>query len=596
MATGSATRWVCTVCGYVHEGDEPPEMCPVCGVGADMFEKLELEDAEADGAATDEAGVIERTVSDVMMETMVNWGVTHVFGMVGHSNLGLADAIRRQEEAGKLSFIGIRHEGAASFAASAFAKLTGTPAACLSIAGPGATNLMTGLWDAKVDRAPILALTGQIDTQVLGPGAFQELDLAAAFAPVAAWSQTVLPGSRHAELMTLALKHAVLERNVSHLIFPDEVQGMAASSDVSASGPEGRITSQEVTPPKQSITEAVELLRKARKPVIIVGHGARFRMAEVMRLVEKLSCPVITTFKGKGLVADDHPLACGVVGRSGTQVAAHFMNGSDLLVVFGASFAKHTGINQEIPTIQVDFDPMTLGKFHAVEVPVLGEIGITAEVFCDDLSTGELTAVDRRSEIASQWEAWRAEKERRREQDRGRGLNSAVVFDSLSRLLPEDAVVAVDVGNNTYSFGRYFECKRQSVLMSGYLGSIGFGYPAAMGAWAAAPDRPIVAITGDGGFAQYMGELTTAVKYGMKITHLLLNNNELGKISLEQRTEGMPVWKTSLHNPSFAEYARLCGAVGIQVNDRAGLDGAVREALAADGPALVEVKTDPELI
>jgi thiamine pyrophosphate-dependent acetolactate synthase large subunit-like protein len=132
--------------------------------------------------------------------------------------------------------------------------------------------------------------------------------------------------------------------------------------------------------------------------------------------------------------------------------------------------------------------------------------------------------------------------------------------------------------------------------MSGYLGSIGFGYPAAMGAWAAAPERPIVAITGDGGFAQYMGELTTAVKYGMKITHVLLNNHELGKISLEQRTEGMPVWQTSLHNPSFAEYARLCGAVGIQVDDREGLEGAVGEALAAAGPALVEVKADPELI
>jgi thiamine pyrophosphate-dependent acetolactate synthase large subunit-like protein len=132
--------------------------------------------------------------------------------------------------------------------------------------------------------------------------------------------------------------------------------------------------------------------------------------------------------------------------------------------------------------------------------------------------------------------------------------------------------------------------------MSGYLGSIGFGYPAAMGAWAAAPDRPIVAITGDGGFAQYMGELTTAVKYGMKITHVLLNNDELGKISLEQRTEGLPVWQTGLHNPSFAEYARLCGALGFQVNDRAGLEGAVGEALAADGPALVEVKADPELI
>jgi len=147
-----------------------------------------------------------RTVSDVMVETMLEWGVHDVFGMVGHSNLGLADALRVQEAKGHLRFFGVRHEGAAAFAASAYAKLTGNPAACLSIAGPGATNLLTGLWDAKVDRAPVLALTGQVDTQVLGPGAFQELDLAAAYAPVAAWSQTVLSTSRHAELVSLAMK------------------------------------------------------------------------------------------------------------------------------------------------------------------------------------------------------------------------------------------------------------------------------------------------------------------------------------------------------------------------------------------------------
>ncbi len=173
----------------------------------------------------------ERTVSDVMAETMVNWGVRYVFGMVGHSNLGLADAIRRQQEAGNLTYIGIRHEGAAAFAASAYGKLTGNPAACLTIAGPGATNLLTGLWDAKVDRAPILALTGQVEAQVLGPGAFQEVDLTAAFSSVAEWSQTVLPSSKHAELMTLACKNAKLRRDVAHLIFPDDVQTIPAPEE-----------------------------------------------------------------------------------------------------------------------------------------------------------------------------------------------------------------------------------------------------------------------------------------------------------------------------------------------------------------------------
>src|SRR3954452_9117327 len=170
-----------------------------------------------------------RTVTDVMAETMVAWGIDTVFGMVGHSNLGLADAIRRREEAGEMRFIGIRHEGAAAFAASAYAKLTGRPAACLTIAGPGATNLLTGLWDAKVDRAPVLAISGQVPSKVLGRGAFQDVDLTAAFADVASYSKTVLPESDHAELMTLALKHAIVGRNVAHLVLPDEVQEQLAA-------------------------------------------------------------------------------------------------------------------------------------------------------------------------------------------------------------------------------------------------------------------------------------------------------------------------------------------------------------------------------
>jgi thiamine pyrophosphate-dependent acetolactate synthase large subunit-like protein/nitrite reductase/ring-hydroxylating ferredoxin subunit len=553
-------------------------------------------DVRADGVyvALEDEDTHTRTVTDVMVETMVNWGVTHVFGMVGHSNLGLADAFRRQEAAGNLTYIGIRHEGAASFAASAYAKLTGTPAACFSIAGPGATNLLTGLWDAKVDRAPILALTGQVDTQVLGPGAFQEVDLAAAFQAVSAWSQTVLATSRHAELMTLALKHATLQRDVAHLIFPDEVQTRPAAERARASGPKGRIPLLDVAPSQEALDDALKLLRAAKRPVIIVGHGARFDMAGIVGLAERLSAPVITTFKGKGLIPDAHPLAGGVLGRSGTPVASWLMNESDLLVVFGASFSNHTGITPKIPTIQVDFEPMALGKFHSVTVPVLGEIGVTCRLITDGL--GDTAATDQRDDVAARWAIWREEKARRRQDDRGQGVNAAAVFDSLTRLVPENAVIAVDVGNNTYSFGRYFECKQQSVLMSGYLGSIGFGFPAAMGAWAAAPDRPTICVTGDGGFGQYMGELTTAVKYGMNITHVLLNNNELGKISKEQRAGEWEVWQTSLVNPDFAEYAKLCGAMGVRVTTVDELDDAISKALAHDGPALVEVVSDAQLV
>jgi thiamine pyrophosphate-dependent acetolactate synthase large subunit-like protein len=278
------------------------------------------------------------------------------------------------------------------------------------------------------------------------------------------------------------------------------------------------------------------------------------------------------------------------------------MNESDLLVVFGASFSNHTGITPKIPTIQVDFDPMVLGKFHAVTVPVWGEIGVTARRLAAALA-GRAAAMDQTDELAERWAIWRDEKLRRETDDRGRGVGAAAVFAALNRRVPADAIMPVDVGNNTYSFGRYFECERQTVLMSGYLGSIGFAFPAALGAWAATQEadprfhgRPVVSISGDGGFAQYMAELTTAVKYSMNITHVLLNNRELGKISKEQRSADYDVWQTALVNPSFAEYATLCGAMGVRVESREDLDGALVEALEHDGPSLVEVVTDPELV
>jgi pyruvate oxidase len=533
------------------------------------------------------------TVSDVMVQTMVNWGVRHVFGMVGHSNLGVAEAMRKQEAKGNLTYFGIRHEGAASFACSAYAKLSGRPAACLAIAGPGATNLLTGLWDARMDRAPVLALTGQVNTQVLGPGTFQEIDQASAFKAVAAWSQTVLSTSNHAELMTLALKHAVVERGVAHLIFPDEVQRLPAP-EATASGPEGRLGDLAITPAAESVDRAVALIAESRRPAVIVGYGARDSMPEVVALANDLGAPVLTTFKGKGQIPDDHPLAAGVLGRSGTPIASSMMSQADLLIVFGASFSDHTGIDRTKRIIQVDYDRLTLGKFHSVTVPVWGEIAITADLFRQRLPA-DLPGVDLRAELAERWSAWRAEKEKRAARDRGQGVASAAIFAALGRQAPPNAVIAVDVGNNTYSFGRYFECKRQSVLMSGYLGSIGFALPAAMGAWAAAPERPILSVSGDGGFGQYMGEFTTAVKYDMNLTHVLLNNNELGKISKEQREGRWPVWQTSLKNPNFAEYARLCGGHGTRVTEAEQLDEALAAAIAYEGPALVEIMSDTEL-
>ncbi|MEM7379665.1 MAG: thiamine pyrophosphate-binding protein [Bacteroidota bacterium] len=562
--------------------------------GVDVFEVKE----EADGiyVGVPEEDEHKSTISDIMVETMINWGVTKVFGMVGHSNLGFADAMNRQEQKGNLQFYGVRHEGAAAFAVSAYGKLTGRPAACFTIAGPGATNLYTGMWDAKVDRAPFMALTGQVATQVVGTGNFQEVDLVQAFNTVAEFNHRVQRDSRHAELMSLAVKHAILKRDISHLTFPDEVQEIEARANAKASGPEDRITNMEIAPPPASVEKALSLIRTSKRPLIIMGHGARAHKKSVVTFAEKLNAPVVTTFKGKGLIADSHPLGCGVLGRSGTPIAFWFMNEADLLIVFGASFSNHTGITPKKPTIQVDFDPLALSKFHKVDAAVWGEISRTLEIFEAGLK-GHPDFPDQRPEVAERWAIWREEKEKRLTETSDIGLSSIAVFEAMNKLTPKNAVMCVDVGNNAYSFGRYFEPEDHDFLMSGYLGSIGFALPAAMGAWAAVGNsRPVVAVAGDGGLCQYLAEITTLVKYNMPVKLIVLNNFELGKISKEQRAAELDVWQTSLSNPNFAEYAVSCGAWGKRVSEASALESAMKELFKQEGCGLLEVITDVSLI
>ncbi|MCD2191898.1 thiamine pyrophosphate-dependent enzyme [Actinomycetospora endophytica] len=534
-----------------------------------------------------------RSVADVLVETLVAWGVDTVFGMVGHSNLGFADALRAAEERAEIRYVGIRHEGAAAFAASAYGKLTGRPAACFAIAGPGSTNLLTGLYDARLDGAPVLAISGQVPSKVLGRGAFQDVDLSAVFRDVALSTVTVNAGSDHAELAATAVKHALDGRGVAHLVLPDEVQNLPCDAPVA--GPLGRRADLAAAPSAATSTAAAEMLRAARRPVIIAGQGARGAAPELRELAERLGAPVLTTFRAKGLVPDTHPLGGGVLGRSGTPVASWLMNESDLLIVVGASFANHTGIAPYKPIVQIDDAASAIGRFDAVSVGVLGDAAVSLRTLIELLGSTS-AAVDQRADVAARWAIWRAEKARRAADDRGRGVSSAAVFAALSEHCPRDATIAVDVGNHAYSFGRYFESAGQPVLMSGYLGSIGFGYPAAMGAWAAAPDRPVVAVTGDGGFGQYLAELTTAVKYGIPIKHVLLDNGALGKISKEQLAGEYAVWQTSLVNPDFADYAQLCGATGIPVRHADDLDRAVAALFAADGPALLHVHADAELV
>jgi pyruvate oxidase len=372
------------------------------------------------------------------------------------------------------------------------------------------------------------------------------------------------------------MKHAIVQRDVAHLVLPDDSQELPGVADPPPRPRAGRLAATSIAPPADELARAIELLRAAERPAIVIGNGARPHRDAVLALAEHLDAPVISTFKAKGTFPDDHPLGCGVLGRSGIPVASQTVAKADCLLVLGASFSNHTSIPTWVPTIQVDLDRMILGKFHPVEVPLWGDIARVIGELVEAVPAADRPTI--RDEVALRWSRWRAEKASRRDQLDAHG-----------------AVIAVDVGNNTYSFGHFFECRgRQDVLMSGHLGSIGFALPAALGASVAVrragSGRKVVSVSGDGGLGQYLAEVTTAVKEGFPLCHVVLDNGELAKISREQLGAIRPVWQTQLVNPDFADYATSCGAAGFRVTTADELRPTLEAAMAVtDRPALVSI-------
>ena len=608
-------KFRCTVCGFVYDEEKEnkawenlPEgwTCPICGVGKELFEAetprgnvATAETPRADGPRDSELRG-GRTAADVIAETLRNFGVKSVFGMVGHSNLGMADAFRKLAEHGDASFVSVRHEGAAAFAASAYGKLTGMPAACLTIAGPGATNLLTGLADAALDRAPVVALTGQTPTRELGRGAFQEIDLTLALSVATRSRQTAAADSDFAGLAARACRSAILTQSVSHIVLPDDVQNVPAAENAAAGTPAGFVFSGvSGRASKDALDTAASMLSRAKRPFVVMGEGCRLAIPEAVAFAEALNAATATTYRAKGFVSDAFPLACGVVGRSGTPVAAKMMAEADCIVGLGVGFSNHSEIAKGKPTLQFDRDPAALGRLRGVDCGIVGDLAETLPLMTERLR-GRAAEENPRERIAALRREWRAEKQRRAEKGGVGKIAPAAVCAALSECVPANAVVSADVGNVAYALGRYFEAREQRFLLSFYLGSIGVGLPAAIGAWSAVRDhpelgaRPVVAVVGDGGLGQYLAEWTTVVRCGMDIKCVVFNNSELAKISLEQRNAHVSVWETRLLNPNFAEFAKLCGSAGVRIDDPAKLATEMRRAFEIPGPALIEVLTDPD--
>ncbi len=579
-------KYRCTVCNYVY--DEAKEgktfraladdwRCPVCNAAKEMF-------VELTGAAA-EKPKWEKTVSDIMAEQMVECGVKYVFGLPGTSALGVVEALRKNQN---IEFIQVRHEQTAAFMASAYAKLTGHVGACLAVAGPGATNLATGLYDAKLDHAPVLALTGLVKRQMMGPGSFQEIDQHSFFEPISVFNKILMTEDQTTTLVTLAIKHALVDRGVSHISIPNDVQKLPYEAEIIPF--EGRIPNRAISSSDYLVKQAALAVDLAERPVIISGFGALGQGEELLKLAAKISAPIVTTFRGKGVIDEDNGLYVGSHGTIASTAASELVRKADLLIVIGASYSDMTKIPEK-KTVQIDIDPMIIAKNYPVEVGLWGNSSELIPKLKEAVKAKKNSSY--MAEIRKLKRDWLKQLEK--EADPAKSpVRPQYIIKVLNDKLPEDCVISLDIGENGWWFGRnFFMKKTQKMVMSGYLASMGAGLPGALAAKLAYRDRQVVCITGDGGFSMVMADFLTAVKNKLPVKIFLFNNRHLGMIMQEQKVEGYPNWQTDLYNCDFAAYARECGGIGIKVNKAGELPAAVDEALASDQPVIVDIETDP---
>jgi pyruvate oxidase len=581
-------RWRCAVCNFIYdEGQERQRfedlprgwVCPVCGAPTSAFRKLLEEEAEA------ASGRESTTVAEKILDQLSALGIEYVFGIPGHSNLPLIEALRKH---GKVRFILTRHEETAAFMASAYGKITERLGACLSIAGPGATNLVTGLMDAASDGAPVLALTGQVPQPYLGSEHVQEIDEIELFGTFSVFSETVATPAQALRLTVLAAKKAYAHRGVAHLSLPTDVLDEGLAEGVWR--PERHLFFSQTLPPKEELERAVRLIEEAQRPVILAGWGIRRGREDLLRFAERISAPVVTTSRAKGVIPETHGLALGVLGAIGTAHAARAIRRGDLLIVLGSGF-RQRNLMPEVPVLQVDIDGAKIGKSFPVEVGLVGDARLTVRELLERVSPKEPDEAFFR-ELRQIRDVHRKEIEADAG-DLSSPLSPGYLIQGIHRHAARDAFLAIDVGDHTYWFYKNYLCREEETLLSANLGSMAFALPAALTAQLVYPDRQVICIAGDGGFGMLMADFTTAVAYRLPVNVVLFHDGKLKNISKEQEMYGYPDFGTDLVNPHFADFASSCGGLGIRVEKAEELDAALEEAFSSDRSSLVEVLVDP---
>jgi len=579
-------RFRCSVCNFIY--DEKNEgkkfavlsdswTCPVCGAPKSAFFPEGV--SKGDDSIT-------TNVAEKIIEQLVAFGVTHVFGIPGDSNLPLVNAIREND---KIDFILTRHEETAAFIASAHGKITGKLGVCMSIAGPGATNLITGLMDSATDRSPVLALVGQIAEVYLGSEAFQEIDQITLFRPFAEYAETIARSNQAIKLTMMAAKYALKKPGVAVLSCPTDV--LVDKLDDKIIQPEKRLFKSNVISTDEEIQKAADLINKCTRPVVFGGWGSRYAGELLIELSEKLKAPIATTSRVKGIVHETHKYAVGVLGSIGTKYSAMAIRECDLIIIIGSGFRQANLMPSNIKILQIDHDPTRIGKTFDVDVGLIGDGKLILKKLIP-LVEVKLENNDFLSHVFKMKQEHMAELELEAK-DLSVPINPGYVIQSMRRILEKDAIICVDVGDHTYHFYKKFICEGHKTYLNANMASMGFALPASIAAKINYPERQVICLASDGGFAMLMADFTTAVRENLNIVVVLFHDCVLKNIKKELIRDGYPIYGVEFPNPNFAEFARSCGGFGIRVENPDKMNDALEQALSSGKPSIVEVMSDP---
>lgn len=525
------------------------------------------------------------TAGEKLIELLIEWGVDHIYGMPGDSINSIIEPLRKAKD--KLKFIQVRHEEAGALAAAAYAKLTGKIGVCTAIAGPGAIHLLNGLYDAKLDRVPVLAIAGQVESDLLGSDSFQEVNLERMFDDVAVYNQRIMSAEQLPAVVNQAIRTAYAKRGVAVLTVPDDIPRFEVKK-------EARVTShfvvkQEITPSQCDLEKAKEIINQAERPIILAGRGTHGIRDTLLAFAEKIAAPIVLTLPGKGAIPDKHPYCLGGLGLIGTKASYEGMQETDTLIMIGTSFPFTGFLPENAKTIQIDIDPVQIGKRYPVDVGLAGEAGKTIEWLSEHLKIKEnRTFLEKSQERAKNWLA----KLEQQEEDNSRPIKPQRVIHELQKVVPDDAILSVDVGNVTVWMARHFHMTHQKFIISSWLATLGCGLPGAIAGGIAYPNKKVFAICGDGGFGMTMVDFLTAVKYKLPIVVIVLNNHKIAMIKFEQEVMGNIEYGTDLQNPNFAQYAETCGGAGFRVEDPSQLLPALQKAVQLDRPCIIDVVVD----